>query len=259
MGAQSKANFAPIDYLVSVLYHKSKGDGSLKTTRRYEDNLRWLDPNDAKQKPTRDFYVILSNGAIAESDDPMYLMDVICEYGFADCRDYPTQLYMIAERLKSESLNLAMSGVYARLYDAQGLLYDPNSPTVEFANLDSPITLDAWDAQTAVMDLIRVGAIKVFEKVPWLTGEPHKGCEGCAFNHNGVCQEWWNGDVDLIQGTGYELACPFVTKATRYDDYVEATPERLLDVSLNKNLWTPIKDRTDDSAEAHRSWTDSMQ
>lgn len=236
-----------------------EGVTGVKTTRKYEDNLQYLDPNDATQKPTRDFYVILADGAIAESDDPAYLMDAIFGYGFADCRDYPTQLMMVDDRLKNESLNLAMSAIYAPLYDAQGLLYDPNSPTAEFSNLERPIFMDAWDVQTGVMSLIQTGAIQVFEKVPWLTGTPHKGCEGCAFNHAGVCQEWWNGDVDLLQGTGYELACPYATGAKRYEDYVEATPERLLDVALNKNHWKPIQERTDESAEAHRSWTDSMQ
>lgn len=231
----------------------------LKETRKYEDNLRFVDPNEPGDHPTRDFYVVLQNGEIAESDDPIWLLDAVFGYGFADCRVAETQMLMTLERLKNATLSLAMDGVYSQLYDAAGLLFDPKSPTVEFANENEPFVLDGWDAQTSVMSLIRAGRIAVFEKVPWLTGKPHKGCEGCAFNHNGVCQAWWNGDVHLLQGTGYELYCPYATENKRYENYVEATPERLLDVAKNKNEWVPISDRKNEAVEARRSWTDSAQ
>ena len=145
----------------------------MKETRKYEDNLRFVDPNEPGDHPTRDFYVVLQNGEIAESDDPIWLLDAVFGYGFADCRVAETQMLMTLERLKNATLSLAMDGVYSQLYDAAGLLFDPKSPTVEFANENEPFVLDGWDAQTSVMSLIRAGRIRVFEKVPWLTGKPH--------------------------------------------------------------------------------------
>ncbi len=231
----------------------------LKETRKYEDNLRFVDPNEQGDHPTRDFYVVLQNGEIAESDDPIWLLDAVFGYGFADCRVAETQMLMTLERLKNATLSLAMDGVYSQLYDAAGLLFDPKSPTVEFANENEPLVLDGWDAETSVMSLIRAGRIRVFEKVPWLTGEPHSTCAGCAFQQDGRCMAWWNAEIKHVVGTGYETYCPYATKNERYEDYVESLPERFLDPAKNKRDWLPIEKRKDEAPEARRSWTDSAQ
>ena len=97
----------------------------MKATGRYEDNLRFIDPNDVEDQPVRNFYVILENGEVAESDDPAWLLDAVFGYGFADCRVAETQMLMTVERLKNASLSLAMEGIYAPLYDANYL----NNPT----------------------------------------------------------------------------------------------------------------------------------
>ena len=228
----------------------------VKFTRCYHDNLRYIAPYDNTHPPTRDFCVMLHDGTLAESDDPAYIMDATTEYGFADCRDYPTQLFLLAKRLQTAALSLVMQDVWAQVYDGIGLLFENLTQEDQENRMDEPIILDAFDAQTTVMSLIRAGEIRFFEKVPWLTGQPHQGCDGCAFNRDGICQEWWNSESKYLKGTGYEKACPYATQDTRFDHYVEVTPDNMLDPSKNKINWLPISERKEELLGARQSLTD---
>lgn len=224
----------------------------MKMNFDYDENLRFV-PED--EEPTRDFVIVDDRGQRFESDDPHCLFDIVCERGFFDCRDYPTLAFMLLKRLKTQALNLSMQGVYAQVYDANGLIFDAMAPTAEFENPNDPVILDGWDAHTTLISLIQTGQYKVFEKVPWLTGKPgHLGCGGCAFFDDGRCSNWWN---IRSQGTTWESTCAYAATG-RYPDYVEATPERLVDPSY-KNAWIPIVDRKDEMEGARRNATDSKQ
>ena len=231
----------------------------MKKTFRYEDNLRFVPEDEA---PTRDFYIVDERGQRFETDDPVFMLDVATGEAFEDCDDYPTQLFLLFKMLRNKSLALSMQGVYAPVYDASGLVFDPDFPEAEWENREDPLYLDLFDAQVALMSIVKSGRYRVFEKRPWLTGsERHTGCEGCAFNQvleDGVPRCMENGNM-LISKVTWGISCPYATKAgVVYPDYVEVTAENLADPSY-KYQWVAPQQRTDEMEGARRSWTDSKR
>ncbi len=231
----------------------------MKLNFNYEENLRFVPDT---EDPTRDFYIMDEQGRRFETNDPVMLLDVVTGEFYADCDDYPTQGFLLQRALKNLALELSMTGVYAQLYDASGLIFDANFPGAEWQNPNEPVLLDGWDAETTLLGLIRAGKFKVFEKVPWLTATVgHVGCAGCAFNQvleDGIPRCMENNNMPVANVT-WEGACAFsATEGVRYPEYVEATADNMVDPSYKAD-WNPIAERKEEMDGARCSWTDSQQ
>lgn len=221
---------------------------------------RTLGPNET---PTMDFYLIDQDGVITEADDPLFLLVAATGHAVDDC-EFETTLIIGMEEMRNEARNLAMWGKYSRVYDAIGLIFDPDSKHAEWENHDSPIILDAFGPYTVLQGYVKSGRYRIFEKVPYLTKKAVTlGCRGCKYHdpETGQCAQWRNWNTHDEHGNFvHDLpSCQHrVPEGQVYEDYVEVTVDNMTDPSYLPE-WTPYSERIEDYENARRNWTDSKQ
>jgi hypothetical protein len=221
---------------------------------------RTLEPGET---PTMDFYLVDQNGVIHEAVDPLFLLVHATGEWVDDC-EYTTTLIIGAEKMREVSRDLAMWGTYSKVYDAIGMIFDPNSKHAEFANLDDPIMLDAFGPYTVLQSYVKSGKYRIFEKVPYLTKtDVTLGCLGCKYHDaaSGQCAQWrnWNTNDENGNFVNDLPACQHRVPAGQvYDGYVEVTVDNMTDPSYLPE-WKPFNERMEDYEHARRNWTDSKQ
>lgn len=220
---------------------------------------RTLEPG---EKPTMDFYLIDQDGVIHEAIDPLFLLVHATGEWVDDC-DYETILIIGDEKMRNLSRDLAMWGTYSKVYDAIGLIFDPDSPDAEWENHDAPIMLDAFGPYTILQSYVKSGKYRIFEKVPHLTKKDTTlGCLGCKYHDatSGQCAQWRHHNTNDLQGNFVKdiPGCQHRVPAGQvYEDYVEVTVENMTDPSYLPE-WKPFAQRTDEYEHARQNWTDSQ-
>ncbi len=215
------------------------------------------------QEPTLDFYLVDQEGNITEAVDPLFLL-VAATGKWVDDAEYETTLIIGMEEMRNESRNLAMWGQYSKVYDAIGLIFDPDSKHAEWENHENPIILDAFGPYTVLQGYVKAGKYRIFEKVPYLTKKDTTlGCRGCKYHDivSGQCAQWRNWNTNDAEGNFvHDLpACQHrVPNGQVYQDYVEVTTDNMTEPSYLPE-WKPFSVRTENYENARRNWTDSKQ
>ncbi len=221
---------------------------------------RALEPG---EKPTMDFYLMDRDGNITEAVDPLFLL-VAATGHWVDDAEYETTLIIGVEEMRNESRNLAMWGTYSKVFDAIGLIFDPDSKHAEWENHDKPIILDAFGPYTVLQGYVKSGKYRIFERVPYLTKtDVTLGCRGCKYHdsESGQCAQWrnWNTHDSAGNFVNDLPACQHrVPVGQEYDEYIEVTTENMTDPSYLPE-WKPFEERNEDYENARRNWTDSKQ
>lgn len=216
---------------------------------------RTLDPG---EQPTMDFYLMDQDGMIHEAVDPLFLLVQATGEPVDDC-EYATTLIIGDVKMRDAALNLAMWGTYSKVYDAIGLIFDPDAPDAEWENHEDPILLDAFGPYTVLQGYVKSGRYRIFEKVPYLTKKDTTlGCRGCRYHNSttGQCAQWRNWNTHDEEGNFVNdlPACQHrVPAAQEYDDYVEVTVENMTDPSYLPE-WRPFHERTKEYENARRNW-----
>lgn len=219
-----------------------------------------LEPGEA---PTMDFYLVDQDGVIHEAVDPLFLLVQATGHWVDDC-DFATTLIIGMEEMRNESRTLAMWGKYSKVYDAAGLIFDPDSKHAEWENHDDPMILDAFGPYTVLQGYVLSGRYRIFERVPYLTKKDTSlGCLECKYHDaaTGQCSQWRNWNTNDENGNFvYDLpACQHrVPAGVEYDGYVEVTVDNMTDPSYLPE-WRPFIERTEEYDNARRNWTDSKQ
>ena len=216
-----------------------------------------------EETPTMAFYLIDRDGVITEAIDPLFLLVAATGHWVDDC-EYETTLIIGAEEMRNESRNLAMWGKYSKVYDALGVIFDPDSKHAEWENHEEPIILDAFGPYTVLQGYIKSEKYRIFERVPYLTKKDVTlGCFGCKYHDatTGQCAQWrnWNTNDEHGNFVNDLPACQHRVPAGQvYEEYVEVTADNMTDPSYLPE-WKPCSERVEDYENARRNWTDTKQ
>jgi len=214
---------------------------------------RWLQ---AGEEATMDFVVELPDGSVGEACSPFYLCDLLIHPNYTDCDDPRTWFILQGQRLRDIASQLTMERLRVTVYDAKGAFFDntisrftdQSKNELAIENPNSPLILDSFNPYTAIASLINIRYIRLWEKVPTFSEKKKcQDCKQCIFNTRTAdgmdyCNAWDYEDAQY----DWAKPCWWVTNGSRYEKYVEVTPENVCKDMSHKPTFKPVHEREDE-------------
>lgn len=232
-------------------------DGSLylKPGTRF----RWLEEGET---PTLPYYVEFADGRRAEAATPHQLMNILIHPEFTQVREFSDLYhYFTLKRLHTlAAVELPLDGIRATVYDALGPFYDPmisrkpdEEENAEFVNKDEPVIIDGYNWWTAVAEMIRLGYIRLYEKIPTWSDSAEKKkemCRNCVFKGKSLPPDeegdtpFWCHAWEAVIEEAVVRQCPYVSTGPILEEYRPVDPERMPDPAVWMPDWKPVSERT---------------
>jgi len=123
-------------------------------------------------QPTQNYYITTIDGRRGEAGDLAGIFELLIEPKYFEIEEESAKAVTWIRLLNNVAVFLVQNGIKADVYDGLGRVfsnYAGQEGDLEFFD-DDPVILDAWNEETTLASLIRIGYLDIYVKDDSLQG-----------------------------------------------------------------------------------------